>query len=127
MSRLFILALLLSAVPAAAESGMGSWYGPGYYGHRTACGKTLTSASIWAAHKTLPCGTSIRVTNSKTGAAVIVQVQDRGPYVRGWIVDLTPAAARAIGMRNTIPVTIEVMTPAATTTDRLGSLITELP
>ena len=107
--RFALSLLLLSTLPAAAESGMGSWYGPGYYGHRTACGQTLTSSSMWAAHKTLPCGTSIRVTNSQTGKTVVVQVEDRGPYVRGWIVDLTSPAAQAIGMGSTIPVTVEVV------------------
>jgi rare lipoprotein A len=109
MMTRFAVALLLSTLPAAAESGMGSWYGPGYYGHRTACGQILTNSSIWAAHKTLPCGTSIRVTNPKTGATIVVQVEDRGPYVRGWIVDLTSRAAQVIGMQSTIPVMVDVL------------------
>ena len=105
----FAIALLLTTLPATAETGMGSWYGPGYYGHRTACGQMLTSASIWAAHKTLPCGTTIRVTNPQTGKTIVVQVEDRGPYVRGWIVDLTSRAAQSIGMQSTIPVTVDVL------------------
>jgi rare lipoprotein A len=105
----FAIAILLTTLPAAAESGMGSWYGPGYYGHRTACGQILNASSMWAAHKTLPCGTSIRVTNLQTGKTIVVRVEDRGPYVQGWIVDLTSPAAQAIGMRSTIPVTVEVL------------------
>ena len=66
-----------------------SWYGPGFYGHRTACGQTLTTSTLGTAHKTLPCGT--RVAFYYRGNAITVPVIDRGPYVAGREYDLTEA------------------------------------
>jgi peptidoglycan lytic transglycosylase len=76
-----------------------TWYGPGLYGKRTACGKRLGRASVGVAHRTLPCGT--RVTFYHRGRFVTVPVIDRGPFARGVEWDLTEAAARRIGFRST--------------------------
>jgi rare lipoprotein A (peptidoglycan hydrolase) len=73
-----------------------SWYGPGFYGHRTACGKTLTTTLLGVAHKSLPCGTMVSFRNAANGRTVTVPVVDRGPYVAGRQWDLTAATCRAI-------------------------------
>ncbi len=62
-----------------------------------------------AAHKTLPFGTMVRVTNNRTQKSVVVRINDRGPFVRGRVIDLTPAGARAIGMSGLAPVSLAVM------------------
>ena len=74
-----------------------SWYGPGFYGRRTACGYALTTTLIGVAHRTLPCGTLIEFRNPATGRAVTMPVVDRGPYVSGRSWDLTGGACRALG------------------------------
>lgn len=66
-----------------------SWYGPGFYGNRTACGLAMTEGLIGVAHKTLPCGTKITFRNPKNGRVVTAPVVDRGPYVAGRQWDLT--------------------------------------
>jgi peptidoglycan hydrolase-like protein with peptidoglycan-binding domain len=76
-----------------------TWYGPGFYGKRTACGKRLGRATLGVAHRTLPCGT--RVTFYHGGRFVTVAVIDRGPFARGVAWDLTEAAAKRIGFRST--------------------------
>jgi rare lipoprotein A (peptidoglycan hydrolase) len=73
-----------------------SWYGPGFYGNRTACGKTLTTSLLGVAHKTLPCGTMVSFRNPSSGRVVTVPVVDRGPYVAGRQWDLTAGACKAI-------------------------------
>src|ERR671926_1980444 len=79
-------------------SGMASWYGPGFQGRRTANGERFNTHALTAAHKTLPLGTRVRVVNKHTGRSVVVRINDRGPYVRGRVIDLSRAAARAIGV-----------------------------
>jgi rare lipoprotein A (peptidoglycan hydrolase) len=66
-----------------------SWYGPGFYGHRTACGYALTTTLLGVAHRTLPCGTLITFKNPENGRTITVPVVDRGPYVAGRQWDLT--------------------------------------
>ncbi len=85
---------------ALAQSGIASIYGngDGYAGKRTASGERLNVHAMTAAHRTLPFGTKVRVTNSKNGRTAIVRINDRGPFVRGRVIDLSPAAARAIGV-----------------------------
>ena len=73
-----------------------SWYGPGFFGNRTACGKTLTTALLGVANKTLPCGTMVSFRNPSNGRIVTVPVVDRGPYVAGREWDLTAATCKAI-------------------------------
>jgi rare lipoprotein A len=76
-----------------------TWYGPGFYGHRTACGTRLTRHTLGVAHKRLPCGTNVAL--RYRGRTVVVPVIDRGPYSRGVDYDLTAATARTLGMRQT--------------------------
>jgi rare lipoprotein A (peptidoglycan hydrolase) len=72
-----------------------SWYGPGLWGNKTACGATLRRGTIGVAHKTLPCGTTVKFVYH--GHAIVTQVIDRGPYVNGRAFDLTQAAGEALG------------------------------
>ena len=93
-------------------SGMASVYGSrrdGYAGARTASGERVHSGALTAAHKTLPFGTMVRVTNRRNNQSVVVRINDRGPFVRGRVIDLTPAGARAIGMSGLAPVSLAVM------------------
>jgi rare lipoprotein A (peptidoglycan hydrolase) len=87
-------------------SGIATWFGPGFYGQTTACGQTLTPTVIGVAHRTLPCGTLIKV--SYEGRSLIVPVVDRGPYSRAdW--DLTAGAAQALGISDTVRITARVV------------------
>ena len=81
------------------EEGEASWYGPGLYGRKTASGEVLRPGTLTAAHRTLPFGTCLRVTNLENGRAVEVRVNDRGPYAASRIIDVSETAARALGMR----------------------------
>ena len=76
-----------------------SWYGPGYDGHRTASGERFNPKRLTAASTSLPLGTLVRVTNLENGRSADVTINDRGPGVHGRSLDLTPAAAREIGLR----------------------------
>ncbi len=107
-----VLFLCLASAPAAAESGIASVYADGrdgYAGRTMACGGRARSGALTAAHKTLPCGTRVLVTNRHNGRSVVVTVRDRGPYVRGRIIDVTPAGARALGFSGLAPVTLTRM------------------
>ena len=84
--------------PVRAEEGYASYYGAEFAGRRTASGETFDPEGLTAAHRDLPFGTKIRVTNLDNGRSVVVRVNDRGPYVAGRIVDLSSAAARELGM-----------------------------
>jgi rare lipoprotein A len=91
--------------------GEASWYGPGFHGRRTASGETFDRNALTAAHRTLPFGTRVRVTNLNNGRQVIVRINDRGPYSGGRVIDLSEAAARHVDMINsgTAPVRGEVL------------------
>jgi rare lipoprotein A len=80
------------------ERGQASWYGPRFHGRRTASGERYDQHAMTAAHKTLPFGTLVRVRSLVTGKEVDVRVTDRGPFVRGRIIDVSRAAAEALGM-----------------------------
>ena len=80
------------------QKGEASWYGHPYHGRRTASGEIYDMDDLTAAHRTLPFGTLVRVTRRDTGASVTVRINDRGPFVRGRIIDLSRAAARRIGL-----------------------------
>lgn len=73
-----------------------SWYGPGLYGRHTACGETLRANTLGVAHRSLPCGTTVKF--AYRGQTLITQVIDRGPYVHGRSWDLTSAASKALGL-----------------------------
>ncbi len=91
-------AIPVRAVPGAVETGYASWYGKPFHGRRTASGEIYDMYDLTAAHKTLPFGTRVRVTRRDTGASVVVRINDRGPFVRGRIIDLSYAAAKRIGL-----------------------------
>jgi rare lipoprotein A len=80
-------------VSSWAQSGRVSWYGPGFHGRRTASGEIFNTNDLTMAHRTLPLGSEVRVTNLANGRSVVLRVNDRGPYVRGRIGDLSHAAA----------------------------------
>jgi rare lipoprotein A len=82
----------------SSSTGQASWYGPGFHGRSTASGERFNQNAMTAAHRTLPFGTLVRVTNMRNGRSVIVRINDRGPFTRGRIIDLSVAAARAIDM-----------------------------
>src|ERR1700730_5584319 len=97
--------LLTSTGISQAQSGIASVYSGG----RTANGERAIASRLTAAHKTLAFGTLVRVTHRRTGRSVVVRINDRGPFVRGRVIDLTPAAARAIGFSGLAPVTLAVV------------------
>lgn len=92
------------------EIGEASWYGPGFHGRRTASGERFDTDEFTAAHKTLPFGTLLKVTNLGNSLFTIVRVNDRGPYIRGRIIDLSKAAKEEIKMGGTAQVRIEEIT-----------------
>jgi rare lipoprotein A len=90
---------------ALAEGGVASVYST-ESGGRTASGQKLNPGALTAAHRTLPFGTKVRVTNKKNGQSVVVTINDRGPFVRGRVIDVTPAGARALGFSGLTQVTL---------------------
>lgn len=92
------------------ETGEASWYGPGFHGRKTANGERFDTYEFTAAHKTLPFGTLLKVTNLENNLYTVVRVNDRGPYIRGRIIDLSKASKEAIGMGGTAQVKIEQIT-----------------
>ena len=81
-----------------SQTGVASWYGEEYHGRETASGEVFDMYKLTAAHNKLPFGTRVRVINLKNGKSVIVKINDRGPFVRGRIIDLSYAAAKKIGI-----------------------------
>lgn len=97
--------------PDFVQEGVASWYGPGFQGRKTANGERFNTNEMTAAHKTLPFNTLIKVTNLSNGISTIVRINDRGPYIRGRIIDLSKAAKNEIQMGGLAPVRIEVYDP----------------
>ncbi|TAE54325.1 MAG: septal ring lytic transglycosylase RlpA family protein [Nostocales cyanobacterium] len=91
--------------------GVASWYGYDWAGNKTANGERYNPEGMTAAHRTLPMGTRVRVTNTRNGKSVILRINDRGPYIGGRIIDVSLGAARILGMMNSgiAPVRIEVL------------------
>lgn len=83
--------------PDYDETGIASWYGPGFYGNLTADGELFTSQDLTAAHRTLPMPVNVRVTNLDNGRSLVVRVNDRGPFAKGRIIDLSERAAKLLG------------------------------
>ena len=109
LERIFVgMALMLSGFANPAHAEMASVYGGhgGYCGSRTANGERVNCSAMTAAHRRLPFGTRVRVCHS---GCVIVRINDRGPFVRGRDIDLSPAAARAIGLNDTGHVTLSAL------------------
>ena len=94
-----------------AEVGLASYYAPRYHGARTASGRIQNDNALTAAHRTLPFGSRVRVTNLRNGSSVVVTVIDRGPFVRGRIIDVSRHAARELGFlrEGTARVRVEVL------------------
>lgn len=88
------------------QAGVASWYGPGFHGRKTANGERFDMNALTAAHRTLPLGTQVRVTNTHTGRSVVVRINDRGPYVGRRLIDLSKASAQAIGLSGLAKVSI---------------------
>ena len=105
----FAFTLLASTVGftvgASAQSGIASVYSGG----RTANGERMISSALTAAHRSLPFGTMVRVTDNHTGRSVVVRINDRGPFVHGRVIDLSPAAAHALGFSGLANVTLNVV------------------
>jgi len=81
------------------QAGRASWYGRGFHGRKTANGERFDMHALTAAHRTLPLGSYVRVTNPSTNDAVVVRINDRGPYARGRIIDLSLAAAKVLHLQ----------------------------
>lgn len=84
-------------IPASAQCGRASWYA---LTSKTASGERMNPAAMTAAHRTLPFGTKVRVTNKNNGRSVVVRINDRGPFIRGRVLDLSKAAAKRLGFVN---------------------------
>lgn len=124
MSKILILRLgivaILACMPLVAAAkyssgdtltGVATYYDKGFHGGKTASGQRYDQTAYTAAHKRLPFGTKVRVTQKKSGKSVVVTINDRGPYVKGRVIDLSRRAARDLGMlqRGTAKVEIEIL------------------
>jgi len=90
-------AQIYSSTPTQVEHGIASWYGGRWIGRLTANGETYRAGDLTAAHKKLPFNTRVRVIDLKTGNSLLVRINNRGPYVKGRIIDLSVAAAKKLG------------------------------
>ena len=105
-----------------SQQGVASWYGPGFHGKKTTSGTVYDQYGMTAAHQTLPLGSSVRVTNLTNGKSVTLLINDRGPFAKGRIIDLSYAAAQAVDIirPGTAPVLVEVL-------DTAGQQLTAIP
>jgi rare lipoprotein A len=108
-ASIFCLGLATAPVQAQVQTGVASFYGR-ESGPHTASGERFDPSAMTAAHRTLPFGTLVRVTYQ--GRSVVVRINDRGPFVRGRVIDLSEGAARRIGLPGVGPVTVEVLRSA---------------
>ena len=101
------------------ENGLASWYGAKHQGKRTASGEIFDQKKFTAAHRTLPWGSIVKVTNLDNGKSVNVRINDRGPFAKGRVIDLSRSAARALGMveSGVSPVRIELLSPREISSD----------
>ena len=102
-----------STVASDLGTGIASYYGRKFHGRRTASGEPFDMHGYTAAHRTLPFGSLVRVTNPSNGRSVTVRINDRGPFVRGRTIDVSRAAAEELGMiaRGHAPVELELLAP----------------
>jgi rare lipoprotein A (peptidoglycan hydrolase) len=113
------------AAPKSSKPQIATWFGPGFYGQKTACGQTMTPVLVGVASRTLPCGTLVRV--DFKGHKLTVPVIDRGPYAKnGAVWDLTAGAANALTITETVRVKTKVVGQAANTPN-LGAPVEEKP
>ncbi|MEB3362472.1 MAG: septal ring lytic transglycosylase RlpA family protein [Synechococcaceae cyanobacterium] len=103
--------LMASTSTGRVINGQASWYGPGFYGNRTANGEVFTRGTMTAAHRSLPFGTRVRVRNLHNGRTAVVRINDRGPFHAGRVLDLAHGAASELGLiaSGTAQVSIEVL------------------
>ena len=103
--------LVTAPLPESELEGIASWYGSEFHGRRTASGEIYNMYDYTAAHKTLPLGTYVKVINLENGKSVIVRINDRGPFKKGRIIDLSYAAAKKIGIieKGTARVRLEII------------------
>lgn len=108
MRRLALSVFLFCVCAVQSSAQNASVYSQSHHGRKTANGERFDVRALTAAHKSLPFGTRVRVTNRSNGRSVLVRINDRGPFVRGRDIDLSIAAAHAIGMRSTSHVSLAV-------------------
>ncbi len=113
---LALISLLLGSCASGyshrrVQVGYASYYADKYHGRRTACGEIYDKHKLTAAHRTLPCGTMVKVTNLENGRSVVVRINDRGPFRKGRIIDLSYEAARRLKMirKGVVKVKVEVL------------------
>lgn len=116
--NIFVASMAFTGVAEAKDrnsgkvmAGPASWYGPGFHGRKTANGERFNMNELTAAHRSLPFGTKVRVTNQKNGKSVVVRINDRGPYAGGRVIDLSRSAAQALSMvgSGVAPVKMQVL------------------
>lgn len=121
--------LATGSKPASKHAlrGAASWYGPGFHGKKTASGEIYDQTKLTAAHKTLPLGSTARVTNLENGNTVEVQINDRGPFIEGRIIDLSRAAAGALDFveAGIAPVRVEIVDNQAQTSQRSDKIYSD--
>lgn len=100
---------LLSTNLFADQVGTASWYGVPHHGRKTASGERYNMHGLSAAHRKIKLGTKVKVTNLKNNKSVILKINDRGPFVRGRIIDLSLGAKRALAMDDTTTVSIKIL------------------
>ncbi len=105
LASTLVISTVAMPVVASAQTGIASIYSGG----RTANGEDARASGLTAAHRTLPFGTMVRVTNQRSGRSVVGRINDRGPFIRGRIIDVTPAAAHVLGFSGLAPVTLAVV------------------
>lgn len=105
LASTLVISTIAMPVVASAQTGIASIYSGG----RTANGEHARASGLTAAHRTLPFGTMVRVTNQRSGRSVVVRINDRGPFIRGRVIDLMPAAAHVLGFSGLAPVTLAVV------------------
>ena len=105
VAAILVISTIVAPTIASAQSGIASVYTEG----PTATGERVVASGMTAAHRTLPFGTMVQVTNTSNGRSVVVRINDRGPFVKGPIIDLTPGAAHAIGCSGLASVTVDVV------------------
>ena len=93
-----LLLVSVLTLTTASNAGLASWYGPGFHGRKTAAGERYNQNELTAAHKELPLNSVVRVTHEVTGKSVVVRINDRGPFHGDRVIDMSYAAAKAIGM-----------------------------
>ena len=105
LASTLVISTIAMPVVASAQTGIASIYSGG----RTANGEHARASGLTAAHRSLPFGTMVRVTNQRSGRSVVVRINDRGPFIRGRVIDVTPAAAHVLGFSGLAPVTLAVV------------------